>query len=618
MNLTRRKHEVRLSRLDDLTDELVSHDRTDVETPFATEIRMKIGATDTLGANPDEHVGRLLDARVIGVLEGQGLDVLEGDRLHEGISLGVGADPFGSGRVGNLSRRVPLGQASPQGVLCLMVRFTLRSEAVVAFRRRTCLAVTAVAFLACSSADDAPAGAGVSAPAGDFRYIPEGSDLELGVAGYTKVMCSAVFVSGRDIDEALYTSGYFMMPESELPNVSRPMIDRDAQTLSMSYGDSVTRTAVYTGDQGCVLLPAGERAPFFDPVPVVSTLPPAESTPWPMGDLLPDEPLGPEIDRAALEQAVDLAFSDPEAYTAAFLVTHRGKIIAERYMQGIGLDTQLESWSMGKSLTATLIGLLIHEGEFALDDPAPVPEWHERPDDPRGAIRVSDLLRMSSGLHFTAPRDPDYGPNSGYPDHMYVYTGAVDIFDFSVNRPMQFDANTEGRYRNSDPLSLGYVIRRTVEARGEQYLTFPQRALFDKIGIRRQVLETDPWGNFQLTGYDYGTARNWARIGMLYLQDGVWNGERLLPEGYVDFVSSPAPAWDSPIYGGLFWLNGTGGMPVPQSAYYASGGGGQRTIIIPTHDLVVVRLGHFRGSGPGSRILNLALEKLMEAIPESD
>jgi len=483
-------------------------------------------------------------------------------------------------------------------------------------RSAVTLALGAGLLLACADNPGADSEAGgVSAPEGDFRYVPAGSEVELGVAGYAKVTCSAVFVSGRDPEEAVHTSGYFMMPEAELPNVARPLIDYDRRTVTLEFGDDIARTAVYTGGQGCVLLPAGEEAPFFEPVEVVSTLPPAGTTPWPMGDAPSNRAFPADVDRALVSEAVELAFSDPEAYTAAFLVLHRGQIIAERYMPGIDKDTQLESWSMGKSLTATLIGQLIEEGAFALDDPAPIPEWHEDAADPRADIRVSDLLRMSSGLRFIAPRDPDYGPDSGYPDHMFVYTGAIDIFDFAVNRPMQFEPNTEGRYRNSDPLSLGYIVRRTVEARGEEYLTYPQRALFDKIGIRQQVLETDPYGNFQLTGYDYGTARNWARIALLYLRDGLWNGERILPEGYVDFVSTPAPAWRRPEYGGLFWINGVGTMPIPETAFYASGGGGQRTIIIPSHDLAVVRLGHFRGNGPGMPILNDALAKLMAAIP---
>ncbi|HEV2129526.1 MAG TPA: serine hydrolase, partial [Longimicrobiaceae bacterium] len=234
---------------------------------------------------------------------------------------------------------------------------------------------------------------------------------------------------------------------------------------------------------------------------------------------------------------------------------------------------------------------------------------------PRSRIRIRDLLQMSSGLHFVASQDPDYTPAMGYPDHMYIYSGAVDAFHHSVSRPLQFQPGTEGRYRNSDPLTLGHLIREAVEARGESYHTFPQRALFDKIGIRRQVLETDPYGNFLLTGFDYGTARNWARLGMLYLQDGVWMGERLLPEGWTDFVSTLAPAWDRPVYGGQFWINGAGDWKLPREAYYMAGAGGQYTFVVPSHDLVVVRMGHFRGSPAGTRTLNAALAELMRAIP---
>ena len=212
---------------------------------------------------------------------------------------------------------------------------------------------TALMVAACADAPrDGAEAAGVSTPEGDFRYIPEGSDLELGVAGYAKVICSAVFVSGRDPEEARYSSGYFMMPESELPHVSRPVIDREARTLSLSFGDDITRTAVYTGDQGCVLLPAGKT----EPVGVTSVLPPAETTPWPMGDVLDDAPFPAEVNAGLVEEALELAFSDPQAYTAAFLVLHRGRIIAERYMPGIDKDTQL-----------------IHQGQFGLHDPAPIP-----------------------------------------------------------------------------------------------------------------------------------------------------------------------------------------------------------------------------------------------------
>jgi CubicO group peptidase (beta-lactamase class C family) len=128
------------------------------------------------------------------------------------------------------------------------------------------------------------------------------------------------------------------------------------------------------------------------------------------------------------------------------------------------------------------------------------------------------------------------------------------------------------------------------------------------------VLETDPWGNFLLTGYDYGTARNWARIGLLYLQDGLWQGQRLLPEGWVKFVSTRAPAWRTPVYGGFFWLNGDGNWNLPRETYLAAGAGGQNTWIVPGHDLVIVRMGHMRGQGPARRATNTALGLVMRAI----
>jgi CubicO group peptidase (beta-lactamase class C family) len=333
-----------------------------------------------------------------------------------------------------------------------------------------------------------------------------------------------------------------------------------------------------------------------------------------MGDAPPKTPPPSGIDRARVEKALDLAFADPEGLTAAVVIVHKGQIVGERYMPGITKDTQLESWSMGKSLTATLFALLVKDGVYKIDDPAPVPDWRV-PGDPRGTIRIVDLLHMSSGLRFIAGQDPDYSIDKGYPDHTLVYTGAIDVFRHSLTRPLQFPPNTEGRYRNSDPLIVGWLVKQAVTKRGQEYLTFPQRALFDRIGIRRQVLETDPYGNFVMTGFDYGTARNWARLGLLYLQDGMWQGERVLPEGWSTFVSTPAPAWKQPVYGGLFWVNGDGAWNIPKTAYMANGAGGQRTFVIPSHDLVVVRMGHFRGDRAGMKALNLALAELMKGTP---
>jgi CubicO group peptidase (beta-lactamase class C family) len=448
---------------------------------------------------------------------------------------------------------------------------------------------------------------------GEVPYAPSVTPSNLGIAGYAKVLCSAVFVSGRKLEDARNVSGYFFVPEEDFQHVTGISLDQDRKAVRVTLRDSVTREARYFGDQGCVIIPEGEEGVFFQPTAVTTTLPDPATQDWPMGDVLPST-LPDGVDKEKLDAAVALAFKDPKSLTAAFVVLYKGQIVAERYGEDAHRDMQLESWSMGKSITATLIGLLIQEGSLALDQPAPVPAW-QADGDPRKAIAVRDLLNMSSGLHFTAPRDPDYSEDKGYPDHMFIYTGAIDAFEFSYGKSLQFPPGTEGRYRNSDPLTLGYLVKKIVTDRGEDYLTYPQRALFDRIGIRRQVLETDPYGNFLLTGYDYGTARNWARLGLLYLRDGLWLGERLLPEGFVEFVSTPAPAWKEPVYGGLFWLNGTGVYALPREAYYMAGAGGQRTFVVPSHDLVIVRMGHFRGDGAEmSRSLNEALRGILEAV----
>ncbi len=442
--------------------------------------------------------------------------------------------------------------------------------------------------------------------------IPYQSPASLGAASYAKILCSGVFVSGRDDAEIKRNSATFLMTSAYQSEPVAADVDRAARRVRVTV-QGVTRTAAFYGDQGCVIHPEGQDRVFFTPVPVRTTLPDAATQPWPMGDAPAASPWPAGLDRARMAAAVDLAFADPQGLTAAMVVVYKGQIVGERYMPGITKDTQLESWSMGKSLTATLVGLVVKSGAFGLGDPVPVPDWR-RPGDPRGAIRVRDVMRMSSGLSFTGQDDRWMDPRTQYHDHFFIYAGAVDAFKYATSSPLEFAPNTVGRYRNVDPMTLGFLVRQAVERQGEAYLTYPQRALFDKIGIRRQVLETDPWGNFLLSGYDYGTARNWARLGMLYLQDGVWQGQRLLPEGWTTFVRTPAPAWTRREYGGQFWVNGEGQWNLPRDAYFMSGAGGQHTFIVPSHDLVVVRMGHQRGAPVGTTLLNQSLAAIVSAV----
>jgi CubicO group peptidase (beta-lactamase class C family) len=440
---------------------------------------------------------------------------------------------------------------------------------------------------------------------------PRGTHTENGLAGFAKILCSGVFVSGRAPEDVAAGSAYFFVPEAERNQV-KWTVDRAARLARAAIG-ATTREARFYGDQGCIIQNPDSPGIHFRPVAVRSRLPAADSQPWPMGDKTdtPDAAPASTIDRARMIAAADAAFADPAALTAAFLVVHKGRIVAERYAPGITRDTQLESWSMGKSLAATLFALLVKDGTYTLEQPAPVPLWR-KPGDPRGAIRNIDLLRMSAGLRFLGNQEP--GSTATYPDHYYIYTGGIDAFDYSITRPQEYPPNTDGRYRNSDPLTITYLAKLAVTKRGGNFLTWPQRALFDRIGIRRQVLETDPYGNFLITGYDYGTARNWARIGLLYLRDGVWQGERVLPEGWATFVSTPAPAWKRPEYGGFFWLNRVNTWNLPPETYFAAGAGGQNTWIVPSHDLVIVRMGHMKGQGPARRATNTALGLVMEAI----
>jgi CubicO group peptidase (beta-lactamase class C family) len=452
----------------------------------------------------------------------------------------------------------------------------------------------------------------------DTPYIPPpGDPLEHHTAGFAKIMCSAVYMTRLSPEFAAENVGYFTSPYRERAKVGKPVIDRANQAVHITLPNGVTRTAKYLSSQGCVTLPVGKTAVNFRPLAVKSALPDAATQPWPMGNVLPTQPLPKEIDEAKLKQAVNAAFETADSLTAAFVVTWRGRLIAERYGDGLNELTPLEGWSMGKSLTATLLGILIKQGVYDLSQPAPIPEWQSA-NDARAKIRIADILHMSSGLRIKAPQDPDYDPAGTYPDHLYLYTGGVDSYHYAATRPQQWPPNTIGRYRNSDPVLISYLVRLGVEKRGEEYLSFPQRALFDKLGIRTMVIETDPFGNFLGQGYEVGSGRDWARLGNLYLQDGVWNGERILPEGYAKFVSTLAPAWEAdkrPIYGAFFWINGTGTFPVPREAYYMSGAGGQTTLIIPSHDLVVVRMGHYKGEGPGAVSFRKALALLMEAVP---
>jgi hypothetical protein len=237
----------------------------------------------------------------------------------------------------------------------------------------------------------------------DTYYVPPpGDPLTHHAAGFAKVMCSAVFMTGLAPDFAAENVGFFTAPYGERAKLGKPVIDRANKAVHVTLPNGVTRTATYLGSQGCVTLPIGESVMNFKPIAVNSRLPDPATQLWPMGDMLPEEPLPTEIDAEKLKAAVNAAFQPVEGLTAAFVVTWKGRLIAERYAEGLTAQTPLEGWSMGKSVTATLFGILVKDGVYDLDQPAPIPEW-QTPGDLRAKIRVADILHVERASDQGAP-----------------------------------------------------------------------------------------------------------------------------------------------------------------------------------------------------------------------
>jgi len=314
-------------------------------------------------------------------------------------------------------------------------------------------------------------------------------------------------------------------------------------------------------------------------------------------DAWPVAPPGSGIDIARLDAALDAAF-EPRGWnglpdTRALLVVHHGAIIAERYAQGFGPDSRMQSWSMAKTVTQALVGILVGQKRLDLHAPAPVPAWQAK-DDPRGAITLDQLLHMTSGLD-----NADGGTEvDSFASRLLFGPGSLDVFAYASNVPSINTPDTHWAYSTGTSMIVAGIVGRTVGGGPPEMIAFMHRELFDPIGMRTAVPEFDAAGTFLGGAWVWATARDWARIGYLYLRDGVWDGRRVLPEGWVDYSRTPAPAPNNGVYGAHLWLNLEpkpkqfaplpGG---PHSAFCLSGNGGQMVVVVPTRDLVVVRLG---------------------------
>jgi CubicO group peptidase (beta-lactamase class C family) len=271
-------------------------------------------------------------------------------------------------------------------------------------------------------------------------------------------------------------------------------------------------------------------------------------------------------------------------------VVHRGELVAESYREGFGRFTPQRAWSASKSITATLTGIAVDRGWLRLDKPAPIAEWKR---DERAAITLRQLLNMSSGLYQeqyegSAQSAQTFTPQNG---HAFIYFDGFDTYADALESPLEVPPGTRWQYRNVNVLSTAAAVFRKVRRHGGDPHVWPQRRLLEPLGMRTTTLETDPYGQYIASGTTYTTARDLARLGLLHLNGGRFAGKRIVTRRWVRFVRRPAPT--SSGYGGFWWLNRERQHfeDVPQSAYFASGAFGQISLVIPSHRLVIARLG---------------------------
>lgn len=420
------------------------------------------------------------------------------------------------------------------------------------------------------------------AAAGYFR-VDRSIRVATGVVAHN--VCTKTFVSGLD-PQTVFSETVARDGLRRLRLVLTFHVDRDTKTVDSSVAGLLTSHAVFHDGLGCVLL-HGSRAPYILRSDI-DTLK-APKTPPLLAEIAGPDLVAPSD--AALKAALDHAFEEPAEppyrKTKAVVVVHDGKVIAERYADGIGVDTPLMGLSMTKSVVSALIGIMTQQGLTSPSLPAPVPEWRGA-SDPRREIEVEHLLRMTTGLALDET-------NSGFdPSSQMVYLHD-DMAGFAVNAAPVAPPGKRWYYSSATTQILARAIRDAVGG-PEQTLAFAWRELFNPLGMRHVTLEFDGAGTLQGSTYMLASARDWAKFGLLYLNDGEIGGKRILHEDWVAFSAAATLDTD---YGAGFWTNrsehpnarGRVRAGMPRDSFFASGDLGQRIVIMPTQRLVVVRLG---------------------------
>lgn len=404
-------------------------------------------------------------------------------------------------------------------------------------------------------------------------------------------LCSAVFVGG--LEPSQYYREAIEPKFGPLGKLIHYDIDRERREVRVSFAGLVNSRAIDDGPYGCRVIHSGDG---------VRVTRDKKNSPRSQSSL--PSIAGPDLvipNSAALSEALDHAFAEPKSaprrWTKAVLVLHRGEVIGERYAPGVTPVTPLNGYSMAKSVTNALIGVLVRQGKLNVDEPAPIAEW-SAPSDPRHRVSIDHMMRMVSGI--SCGQSLHFGWWTVFDTDTHMEFDMPDQAGFAASRGLRAEPGSEWRYTNCNFILLSRIIRDAVGGDASSTRQFIERELFAPLGLEHATLEYDSAGTPLGTFHLLASARDWARFGMLYLRDGVSpSGQRILPEGWVDYSARLTPQSDEVGYGAGFWTqrgNSSGARKrvaagVPADSFMAQGSQGQYMIIIPSEDLVVVKIG---------------------------
>ncbi len=410
------------------------------------------------------------------------------------------------------------------------------------------------------------------------------------------LMCNGLFTSNRTLEQVFQQELAYLRQPVGTPRGGDYVVDWERKAVAIGApGGTPTMRAAFRKGLGCVIMAPDQTFEDIESLPILDVPPPPgdpATTPWPDGDLIEEKPVPSNVNATALAAASDWAFEreSPEQVTLSLIVVHKGQIIHERYAPGVDVTTKTRTWSTAKSIAVTLFGMLADQGKMHLDQPLGfewLPQSRSPETDPRNGITLRNVLNMSSGLYLVDSRGMEYATGSG----LSYWAGASSV-NGARNRGLTREPGTFWDYENYDTILAVYAMKLAL-GDAQTYLEYPRKALLDRIGMRNTLLSVDRFGDFILSSQVYTTARDLARFGVLYQQSGMWNGERLLSEEWIEFVRTPAPstAEVGNFYGGQWWLVPDNRTDVPSDAYSTAGNRGQYVIVVPSHDLVIVRRG---------------------------